>query len=137
LEGQGSGGRIGTDPKRDGEAIGDLLLELLDKNIRSLVAISELTADKEWLRKQGAAEVATFFGVKHDKAVQMIEAMNGQQRLRLAVLSAWGSPPLVGLVTPMMAPSGGSRLSTYGRGRGKVGVDGSMPTSISSSLCSS
>lgn len=62
--------------KRDGGAIGDLLLELLEKNVRSLIAISELTADKEWLKKQGAAEIATLFGVKHDKAVRMIEALN-------------------------------------------------------------
>jgi hypothetical protein len=40
------------------------------------VAISELAADKVWLKKQGAAEIATLFGVKHDKAVRMIEALN-------------------------------------------------------------
>ena len=62
--------------KRDGASIGDLLLELLEKNVRSLIAISELATDPEWLRKQGAAEIATLFGVKHDKAVRMIEAMN-------------------------------------------------------------
>ena len=62
--------------KRDGASIGELLLELLEKNVRSLIAISELATDREWLKKQGAAEIATLFGVKHDKAVRMIEAMN-------------------------------------------------------------
>ncbi len=62
--------------KRDGASMGDLLLELLEKNVRSLIAISELTADKDWLKRQGAAEIATLFGVKHDKAIRMIEAMN-------------------------------------------------------------
>jgi hypothetical protein len=56
--------------------MGGLLLELLEKNIRSLIAMSEVASDKEWLKKQGGAEFATLFGVKHDKAVRMIEALN-------------------------------------------------------------
>jgi hypothetical protein len=48
----------------------------LEKDLRSLVAISELTADKAWLKKQGTAEFATLFRVKRDKAVRIIEALN-------------------------------------------------------------
>jgi transposase-like protein len=57
--------------------IGDLLLELLRTNVESLIAISKTTQDAEWIKKQDAAELATFFGVKHDKVVRMVEALNG------------------------------------------------------------
>lgn len=56
--------------------IGDLLLELLRTNVESLIAISKTTQDAEWIKKQDAAELATFFGVKHDKVVRMVEALN-------------------------------------------------------------
>lgn len=59
-----------------GQDIGDLLMELLEANIRSLVSIAEVSGDKGWLKEQGAAEIATLFGVKHDKAIRMIEALN-------------------------------------------------------------
>lgn len=56
--------------------IGDLLLELLRTNVESLIAISKTTQDAEWIKEQDAAELATFFGVKHDKVVRMVEALN-------------------------------------------------------------
>lgn len=59
------------------EDIGDLLLELLRSNVESLIAISKATQDPEWIKKQDAAELGTFFGIKHDKAVRMVEALNG------------------------------------------------------------
>lgn len=59
--------------------IGDLLLELLRTNVESLIAISKTTQDAEWIKKQDAAELATFFGVKHDKVVRMVEALNGAE----------------------------------------------------------
>lgn len=57
--------------------MGDLLLELLRSNVESLIAISRATQDPEWIKKQDAAELGTFFGIKHDKAVRMVEALNG------------------------------------------------------------
>ena len=59
-----------------GEEIGDLLLTLLRKNLESLIAMSEVAADKDWLKKLDGASFATLFGVKHDKAVRMVEALN-------------------------------------------------------------
>lgn len=56
--------------------VGALLMTLLTKNIESLIAMSEVAADKNWLKKMDGASFATLFGVKHDKAVRMIEAMN-------------------------------------------------------------
>lgn len=58
--------------------IGDLLLELLKTNVESLIAISRATQDPEWIKSQDAAELGTFFGVKHDKVVRLIESLNAQ-----------------------------------------------------------
>lgn len=63
-------------PRQKKEAVGDLLMELLTENLKSLVAISKAASDAEWLHKQSAAEVGTLFGIKHDKAVRLIEALN-------------------------------------------------------------
>ena len=63
--------------KGEAQDMGDLLMELLETNIRSLIAVSKTTSEPDWIKKQSASELATFFGVKHDKVVRMIEALNG------------------------------------------------------------
>lgn len=54
--------------------IGDLLVEYLAENLKSLKAQAKLFQDHTWLAKQGAAELATLHGVMTDKAVRLIEA---------------------------------------------------------------
>lgn len=70
----GVGGKVTQ--KENGD-VGDLLLNLLRTNIESLIAISEATKDPEWIKGQDAAELGTFFGIKHDKVVRLVEALNG------------------------------------------------------------
>lgn len=62
--------------KSDGKSIGDLLLELLEANIRGLINATSVLRDPKWLREQGAAELGTFIGITHDKVVRMLEAMD-------------------------------------------------------------
>lgn len=62
--------------KSDGKSIGDLLLELLEANIRGLINATSVLQDPKWLREQGAAELGTFIGITHDKVVRMLEAMD-------------------------------------------------------------
>ncbi len=69
-------GVAGVATQKGDEEVGDLLLTLLRKNLESLIAMSEVSADKDWLKKMDGASFATLFGVKHDKAVRMIEALN-------------------------------------------------------------
>ncbi len=57
------------------EAIGDLLVQYLETNLRTLKAQSEVFADPEWLKKQSASEVAMLHGVLTDKTVRLLEAM--------------------------------------------------------------
>ncbi len=57
------------------EAIGDLLVQYLETNLRTLKAQSEVFADPEWLKKQSASEAAMLHGVLTDKTVRLLEAM--------------------------------------------------------------
>lgn len=56
--------------------IGDLLIELLESNIRGLISASSVLRDQSWVRQQNAAELGTFIGITHDKVVRMLEAMD-------------------------------------------------------------
>ena len=58
------------------EAIGDLLLEYLHTNLSTLKAQAIVFADSEWLRKQGADELAVLHGVMTDKAIRLLEALS-------------------------------------------------------------
>jgi transposase-like protein len=62
--------------KPDGKSIGDLLVELLEANIRGLINATSVLHDPKWLREQGAAELGTFIGITHDKVMRMLEAMD-------------------------------------------------------------
>lgn len=63
--------------QKDGkESIGDLLLTLLESNIRGLIAASAVLQDADWVRDQDASELGVFLGITHDKVVRMLEAMD-------------------------------------------------------------
>ena len=56
--------------------IGDLLLEYLEENLITLKAQAKAFGDPDWLKLQGAQELAILHGVMTDKAVRLIEAMS-------------------------------------------------------------
>ena len=58
------------------EDVGALLLAYLTENLRTLRAQAETFRDREWLRKQGAADAAVLHGVLTDKAVRLLEALD-------------------------------------------------------------
>lgn len=66
-----------TDATQKHRMIGDRLHELVLENLSGLIAVAKLLADTEWLKKQGAAELATLAGVTCDKTVRILEAMAG------------------------------------------------------------
>jgi hypothetical protein len=59
--------------------IGELLLGYLVKIIGALSAQAVLFADGEWLKKQSAGELAVLHGVAVDKAVRLLEALEGSE----------------------------------------------------------
>lgn len=57
--------------------IGDLLLDYLHTMLRALRVQAEHFGDKSWLTKQTAADLAVLHGVSVDKAVRLLEALDG------------------------------------------------------------
>ena len=58
------------------EEIGELLLEYLRTNLRTLKAQTVVFSDPLWLAKQDAGEVAVLHGVMTDKAIRLLEALS-------------------------------------------------------------
>lgn len=73
MEAPDQGRASGCNPKK--EAIGDLLVQYLETNLRTLKAQSEVFADPEWLKEQSASEATMLHGVITDKTVRLLEAM--------------------------------------------------------------
>lgn len=57
------------------DKIGQLVGEFLEGALHSLQRIDAVTLNEEWLFNQGAAELATFYGVKADKVIKILEAI--------------------------------------------------------------
>lgn len=57
--------------------IGELILEYLRETLITLVAQQRLFRDESWLRKNPASELAVLHGVSTDKAIRLLEALDG------------------------------------------------------------
>lgn len=57
--------------------VGELLLDYLQENLRTLRAQAHAFRDPEWLRAQEADAAAVLHGVLTDKAVRLLEALEG------------------------------------------------------------
>lgn len=55
--------------------IGELLVEYVRENLTTLREQAVVFRDPEWLRKQGASELAVLHGVLMDKSIRLLEAM--------------------------------------------------------------
>lgn len=66
-----------TQKRRD--AIGELLLELLEENVKALIAATRVMQDDGYLRNQNAVELGTMFGISYDKVIRMLEAYNASE----------------------------------------------------------
>ena len=65
---------VGNEPTQKNE-IGDLLMEYLGANLRSLKVQAEHFGDKTWLASQPADSLAVLHGVQTDKAIRLLEAL--------------------------------------------------------------
>ena len=74
--GDGAGGGGSSSGSGGKSSIGDLLIQLLESNIRGLISASSVLRDEAWVRQQGAAELGTLIGITHDKVIRMLEAMD-------------------------------------------------------------
>ena len=64
---------VATDKKAQ---IGELLLDYLAAALSALRAQTDVFADKEWLKKQPANELAVLHGVVTDKTIRLLEALS-------------------------------------------------------------
>lgn len=55
--------------------IGELIISYLQANLKALQVQAESFSDREWLKEQGASELAVLHGVMTDKAIRLLEAM--------------------------------------------------------------
>ena len=62
-------------PNTKKEEIGDLLVSYLHANLKALESQTLVFADKAWLHRQSASELAVLHGVMTDKAVRLLEAL--------------------------------------------------------------
>lgn len=69
---------VGDDTTQKNE-IGDLLMEYLGANLRSLKVQAEHFGDKTWLASQPADSLAVLHGVQTDKAIRLLEALTANQ----------------------------------------------------------
>lgn len=57
------------------ERIGGLVIDNLEAELSTLIAMQHVFRDKEWLKKQSASELAVLYGVIKDKAIRVLEAL--------------------------------------------------------------
>jgi transposase-like protein len=57
--------------------VGELLLDYLRENLTTLSAQAVAFRDPDWLREQGAADAGVLHGILTDKAVRLLEALEG------------------------------------------------------------
>ncbi len=62
------------------DRIAELVGGYLEESLRSLIRIDKVTTSEEWLWGQDAASLATFYGVKADKAYRLLEAIERANR---------------------------------------------------------
>lgn len=65
----------GTIPNPKKERIGELIIEYLEKSLGALVAQVEVFAEKDWIRKQEASDLAVLHGVGVDKVFKIADAL--------------------------------------------------------------
>lgn len=56
------------------DRLSDILMVYIEQEIKSLIAISIVTSDEDWIRDQHAGELATYIAIKSDRLFQVLQA---------------------------------------------------------------
>lgn len=72
---QQNGETVATVATEKRQRIGDLILEGLEAQLMATKAMADVFADKDWIRKQEASQIAILFGVISDKTYRILEAL--------------------------------------------------------------
>lgn len=69
------GGGVEKKPTQKRNRIGKLIMDGLEAKLLAIKAMADVFAEKDWVRKQPASEIAVLFGVVSDKAFRVLEAL--------------------------------------------------------------
>lgn len=64
------------------DRLSDLLLTFIEQEFKSLVAISIVTSDEKWVRRQNASDLAQFIAVKSDRLLVLLQAFGRVEETR-------------------------------------------------------
>lgn len=57
------------------ERIGNLIIDNVEAELSTMIAMQNVFTDEKWLRKQRASELAVLYGVIKDKNMRVLEAL--------------------------------------------------------------
>lgn len=68
-----------SDPVQREGRLGEMIMIFLEQEIASLLTISMVTQDEEWILKQSATELSTYVATKQDRVMKVLEAFGRAQ----------------------------------------------------------
>ena len=68
-----------SDPVQREGRLGEMIMVFLEQEISSLITISMVTQDEEWILKQNATELSTYVATKQDRVMKVLEAFGRAQ----------------------------------------------------------
>lgn len=57
------------------ERIGELIIDNVEAEFETMIAMQDVFTNQKWLEKQSASELAVLYGVIKDKAIRVLEAI--------------------------------------------------------------
>jgi hypothetical protein len=57
------------------ELIGELIIDNVEAELVTMIAMQDVFRNQKWLQKQSASELAVLYGVIKDKAIRVLEAI--------------------------------------------------------------
>jgi len=64
------------------ERIGELIIDNVEAELVTMIAMQNVFTDEKWLRKQRASELAVLYGVIKDKNIRVLEAIPNDESER-------------------------------------------------------
>lgn len=71
---------VGAIGRRD--RLSDMLMAFIEQEMKSLMAISIVISNEEWIERQGASELAHFVAVKSDRLLMLLQAFGRVETTR-------------------------------------------------------
>jgi hypothetical protein len=62
-----------SNPAQRNAQLSELLLIFVRQGLSSIMAMDIATSDEDWIKSQNAHDLATLFGVKHDRLLRLLE----------------------------------------------------------------